>query len=432
MSLGLYLRAKLRSSWLDPEDGLGRIAQWLQGSFADMYPDIRLEPALELPTLYCRLHPAGEEVEFQLADRDHVVFSANTTTVGPGYHIFLAELLKKWAIDLEADWDPEDDPQSESSNYFDETGYFSTGNQELLIEEMTSWLSALTKTFFDGSMDSESRGIALCMAMNPRFEADEAALTSLGPRNRAWLSETAQDGRRGTDFFAWFSAAKDAEYYLRRALVHMWTNERWRPPASESEHRVLLEVSECLRRAFALDSSLPYPWAEWAEVQELLGRDRREREWMNPRKQSEPKIGYRRGNVTVSLPGGWSMKIPGSFSDFESDDEGDHSAFDPPREIWFTAYHSSTGASLSSFDTMKGKLKRNRPEHMFEKDHCVSEARVNSKKRDTGEKYYVLNSSTFAPGKRAVCTILFSDPDHKDWALDTWRSITPPDSSGAG
>ena len=33
--------------------------------------------------------------------------------------------------------------------------------------------------------------------MDPQFEADEIAITPLGPRGRDWLYETAQEGNKG-------------------------------------------------------------------------------------------------------------------------------------------------------------------------------------------------------------------------------------------
>jgi len=58
-----------------------------------MLPRIRQGMVEAAPTLFCQLHPAAEEIELSLIDPEHIVVSANTTTVGPGYHIFLVSLL---------------------------------------------------------------------------------------------------------------------------------------------------------------------------------------------------------------------------------------------------------------------------------------------------------------------------------------------------
>jgi hypothetical protein len=59
---------------------------------------------------------------------------------------------------------------------------------------MTAWLAGLAGTFFDGTFDSDSSGIALCLPMNPQFESTQLAMTPLGPRDREWLRRTAADG----------------------------------------------------------------------------------------------------------------------------------------------------------------------------------------------------------------------------------------------
>src|SRR6266699_2856304 len=54
------------------------------------------------------------------------------------------------------------------------------------------------------------------LPMDPQFEADEIAITPLGPRGRDWLYEPAQEGNKGKDFFAWWTPGFNAEYYLGR------------------------------------------------------------------------------------------------------------------------------------------------------------------------------------------------------------------------
>ena len=52
---------------------------------------------------------------------------------------------------------------------------------------MEHWLRFLTGNFFDGTLDSEAKGTALCMPMNVQFAADYPAITQLGPRDKDWL-----------------------------------------------------------------------------------------------------------------------------------------------------------------------------------------------------------------------------------------------------
>ncbi len=101
---------------------------------------------------------------------------------------------------------------------------------------------------------------------------------------------------------------------------------------NDEERSVLKDVADSLCNAFQLNPTLPYPWAEWQEVLELLGGDVPEQELTRGKAKRKPTIGYRRRNVTVALPGGWAMQIPGSFSDFESSEDENQFALDPPCE----------------------------------------------------------------------------------------------------
>lgn len=423
MSLGLRLLARLPASALEPEQLMNRIENWVRQKYSGMLPMTRQGVVESSPTLFCVLHPAAEEVELTLIKPEYLVVSANTSTVGPGYHAFLASMLQDWAQDFHASWERSEES---SEDYGDETDYFFTGDEKRLVENMEHWLQAVANSFSDGSLEAADRGIALCMPIDPQFEADEIAITPLGTRGRDWLYETAQEGCKGKDFFAWWTPGFNAGYYLGRALTLMWSSVRWRSPVNDRERNVLKDVADSLRSAYQLNSTLPYPWAEWEEVLELLGTDVPERQLVRRQVKGKPTIGYRRRHVTVTLPGGWRMRIPGSFSDFESDRDNDQCALDPPREIWFTSYRFTASSPRETFESMKREMKKNSPECLLERDDYIAKAIISKKRRDTGEDYFVLNSSNACPDKRAVCTILFSQPEQKDWALEIWRSIQPP------
>src|SRR5580700_11695390 len=102
-----------------------QIADWVEQKCSDLLPKTR-QGFVELsPTVFCQLHPGAEEVELSLIDPEHLVVSANTSTVGPGYHIYLSLLLQDWAHDFHASWQR---PDEESEDYCDEAEYFFTGD----------------------------------------------------------------------------------------------------------------------------------------------------------------------------------------------------------------------------------------------------------------------------------------------------------------
>jgi hypothetical protein len=423
VSLGLRLRARLAAQALEPQRLMDRIENWVRLEYAHISPKTRQGLVEVSPTVFCVLHPAAEEIELSLIDPQHVVASANTSTVGPGYHAFVASLLQHLARDLDASWER---PEQSSEEYCDETEYFFTGDEKRLFDGMASWLRALANSFFDGSISADDRGTALCMPMDIQFENEQIAVTPLGPRTRDWLHETAQDGTRGKDFFAWWTPGFTAEYYLGRALAQMWSSVRWRSPIDDSERNLLKDVSDSLHSAYRLNPTLRYPWAEWKEILELLDGDAEDTEFVRLHASGTPTIGYRRGNVKVSLPGGWRMRIPGSFSDFVADKDNNLCALDPPREIWFTSYRFTTASHRDAFELMRKQIESSRPDYLMEGEGYIARATISKKHRETGEEYFVLNSSNVSPTQRAVCTILFSLAEQEKWALDTWRSIQPP------
>lgn len=425
MSLGLRLRAEFASPIQDVDDFMKRVQAWIRSSFPEARPKVRIDELDGYPALFCRFHPAAEELDLTLFDAKHIVVSANTTTVGPGYHAFLSAFLKTWAMEFKASWET---PDQDSDQYGDETGFFFTGDEDRLRNEMLAWLEALCKMFFDGSLDTESAGIHLCMPLNPHFESDQPAITALGPRDRRWLYETSQDGTRGRDFFAWWMSGFNAEYYLRSAVSQMWCDVRWRKPLDEAEKNVLQDVADCLQQAFRLDPSLVFPWAEWSQILELLDDDRELREIVSSKANEKPTIGYRRSNVQVALPGGWSIRLPGSFSEFMDGSNGAIYAIDPPSEIWFTAFRSTGEDSILKKEfAAKGKeILGQRPENLIERDGYIAVATFSKREEGGSAPRYVLTTSNYAPGNRSICTMVVSTAGHKDWALETWNSIQPP------
>jgi hypothetical protein len=422
VSIGLCLLAKFSSPVQDPDRILQQMAAWIHQNYSDVLPQTRQGFVETYPTLFCQLHPAAEEVELSLIDLEHLRASAKTSTVGPGFHIFVCSMLQAWARDFHASWLTSDETPDD---YLDEAEYFFTDNKDRVYEHMTSWLRSLADVFFNGALELGDHGNPLCMPTNIQFESDHLAITALGPRDRTWLLETSQDGAKGRDFFAWWTPELSAEYFLRRALTQMWADVRWRRPVNDRERSILQNVASSLHTAYALDASLCYPWPEWAEALELLDSEEEEQSWVRSQSKGQPTIGYRRHNVTVTLPGGWRMRLPGSFSDFDSGEDDALYALDPPREIWFTAYRSTAGSSDQTFESKRQQILLSRPELLHEGKSFIAKAAIQEKVRESGERYFVLSSSNVCPAKRAICTIFFEAPDDREWAIEVWKSLQP-------
>jgi hypothetical protein len=428
MSVGLLLRAEIKPTLRrffrgkpSAESVLGEVQAWVEKYSADLLPDIFLGESDGRPTLYCKLHPGAEEVEFRLAHDGFLEVSANTSSAGPGFHIFVCDMLRNMARPLNLAWQPP------TEDYGDETEYFHTGNVDSVYQHMTSWVSGLAGTFFDGTIDKGFENVRLAMSMDAGFTWEARAQTPLGPRDEEWLRKTAQDGRHGRDFFAWWTPGLNAEYFLGRALVRMWADVRWRKPVNDEEKSVLEYVVSSLETAYKLAPDLEYPWAEWAEIQDLLEiTDDVSRSVRQRAAGRQPIIGYRRREVDVRLPGNWWIRILGSFSDFRS--EGDaYCAQDPPLGIWFTPY-AFVEESEAPFAHWREQVDQMDKDFLEERLGYVAMAKIKHSSED-GEDYFAMTTLNVCLAGRCVCTIVYEDPRDEEWAKAVWKSLKPPNRS---
>ena len=214
MGIGFQLLARLERTLSSPDGFLQAIETWVKTYCIDLAPSTRTGFSETTPTLFCQLHPAAEELEVSLLDLNHVLVSARTSTVGPGYHIFVCDMLRKLGQEFRLTWDAENDEE-----YLDEGNYFFSGNQENVFDEMTAWLRGLCQCFFNGTFEEEpgDKPVALCLPVGVTFEAHARAVTPMGPRDLGWLKQVSEDGLRGRDFFAWWRPELNAEYFLGRA-----------------------------------------------------------------------------------------------------------------------------------------------------------------------------------------------------------------------
>jgi len=420
LGVGFQLLGRFKRTLISPDEILREMEKWVHEYCFDLVPSTRIGFSETTPTLFCQLHPAAEELELSVLDLNHFAASAKTSTVGPGYHIFLCDMLRKLGGQFDVEW------QAPNDDFFDEAEYFFTGNEENVFEEMARWLNGLSRCFFEGIFEEEPADMptVLCLPIGVAFEADARAVTPVGPRDVAWLKNVASDGLAGRDFFAWWKPALDAEYFLGRALVRMWTQVRWRKPVNDGERETLNYVADSLEIALKLDAHLSYPWTEWAEILDFLERNDSESEQMRRRGSGVAKIGYRRRNVAQHLPGNWIIKLPGSFSNFEADEEGDFSAQDPPRTIWFTSYNFVDNPE-QMFAEGRQEILNRRPTLLEERDDYIARAEISQKTENDGE-YFVLTSANICRKGRSILSIVFTDPEERTWAEAVWRCLQPP------
>lgn len=412
MSLGLQLRGVLRQTVSHDPVTLQTLETWFRRECQPLVRDARVSQEDSTAVLLIELHPAAESLRLWFENDVEMVVSAQTTSVGPGYHVYVCDLLKHLSGDFGIHWDEHSEEEG------DETGYFESGDESALGGEMLAWLGAVCDAVLRES-DSESEDFLIAMSMGVSYKADQFLITPMGSRSRAWAEAVARDPSLGKDFFAWWNPGFSAEYYLGRALCLMWTAVRWRSPLIETESQILNEVRENLDLAYQLDRTLEYPWREWTEIGDHLGtaavvpasRDRRE--------QLRPMIGYRRNPVRVSLVAGWTIEIPGRFAEAWEDDTW--CAWDSDITVWFTAFRlekddvrSTASEILSDFKPDSEEIVTHETERILGKGSICWVAE---------ERYWRLRARSATEGRFSLCTICYPDTQQKPVVLEIWRSL---------
>jgi hypothetical protein len=372
--------------------------------------------------LRVRLHPAAREVEFGFGEPARVSVAATTVDVGPGYHTYLAQLVRRIGTEQSIDWEP---PSAELGTA-DDTGYFDSGRREDAERRLLVWLR-------DGlrrASDSRRIGggpVTIQSTNGHRFDVDGGRLVSaLGPRDDAWLDAALEDPRVAIDVWPWWSDALDARHLLNRALALMWTEIRWRPPATDEERAVMTEVLRLLHRAYPLDTSLPYPWREWQELLAHSGTIEPMADLIRGMAAGQPDdapIGYRRRPVTVTHAG-WSLMVPGTFAERRNDEEwwGGEGG----RAITLAATPTEADGRPMLPETflrqVAGHLGTDVLRHQDGPIVGAARLTVND---DSGVETAILEGYSAVVGSGAAMRVEIHDPADWEWALDMWRSLRP-------
>ena len=217
-------------------------------------------------------------------------------------------------------------------------------------------------------------------------------------------------------------------YLLNRALCLMWTEVRWRPAVEPAEQKLLDEVARLLWQAFPFDPSLAYPWREWNELLQIRGiedpaavRLVEERSATMP--DDRPLIGYRRAPVTV-VHEGWALEVPGSFAERRTAEEW--WGGDGGRSITLAAVETGTDSGPMSpeafLQQVAGDLGSEGLTH--EAGNVIGRARLGAD-ASSGVEVGVVDGYSATWGRGAAVRIMFGDPADWQWALDTWRALTP-------
>ncbi|MDQ3265165.1 MAG: hypothetical protein M3Y59_16155 [Myxococcota bacterium] len=393
-----------------PAPWLGRVEAWLKRETAELLEGARFDVDSQgRPNLFLRLHPAADDVSFAAAGGGRFVVAANTYTVGPGYHRYLCDLLRRLGEEFQIVWA---DPDAENQ-VGDPTGYFHSHDASALEQNMLAWLSDAAGQAL--ALHRAGQGnVALSLRFGHAFDSQAPLLTPMGPRDLSWLKAVHADPRSGMDVFPWWEEGTRGATQLGRAMTRLWTEMVWRPPLLEEERKLFRDVAVRLAAAYRDDPSLDFPWSEWRDLLGYLGMGGTLSEEVSRRaasKDTDHKIGYRRRPVRVLLEQGWSLRIPGSLAESLLPSKT-WVGRDHRRTIRFTPLEPATGAP----QLPEGAVSTSIVEHRG--------ARVRSRAMvRTGGGACSLIALCHSGDRRALCAITSEDPEDHDWMMETWRSI---------
>jgi hypothetical protein len=246
------------------------------------------------------LHPVDPGVRVHVSADGLVTVRADVFPVGPGFHVFLAQALGQLGRDVGVTWAdlPRVGPRTAS-------------------EHAVERLMGAARAALDRLSADPGGQLSLMLPTQERFSHDALVATPLGPRDMHWLAKAAIGGHVLRDVFCWPEPGFGPRYARGRALALMWVHVRWRAPQDDGERRLLEAVDGLLLDAWQGEPNQDLPWAEWAELRRLLGTED-EHSPEIARRGAEavrwPPVGYRRRNVSVRLPAGWWVTVPGSLS----------------------------------------------------------------------------------------------------------------------
>ncbi|MBX9603828.1 MAG: hypothetical protein K2X35_22670 [Bryobacteraceae bacterium] len=409
MALGIRVSGKLSQPIASSSSGvLRRIEAWLREYSAPLLTGVWLQDPEDSPLLFVQLHPAAAPARFAAAG-ERVDIDVQTSSVGPGFHIYFCKLVKDLGADMEIEWDRVED----------DTGFFDSGDDGAVYVDMQSWLLAVIRRTLEMHADSH-RNLMIAMPAGHLFQIDEALITPLGPRSVDWMRDVTRGVRSGSDFFAWWNDQQDAVYHLRRAQCLMWRDIRWREPITADERKQMEEVASLLERSHQLDPLLAKPFAEWREIAGFLGRTV---PGDLPAPSGQPSIGYRRRAVGVTLVAGWSVEVPGTFAESWHNQEIWH-GWDHRRDVWISAFRAqpSPGGEQSPEKILRGQADGEGELFEFADDGLAARATL-AEVEEQGRRYFRLRGRTATEGRFALSTIAFTDRRELDWALGVWKSI---------
>lgn len=371
--------------------------------------------------LEMRIHPAARPFQLFLEAPAELTILAETASVGPGYHQYLCDNLLDICESQKTIWN--------DSYCADRTSYVSSRSRRALEASFFAFAGDGAAEILDLPPGGDVAA-SFCMPTPYRFYHNRAAQSVLGPRDRKWLEQIAEQPMTAAEAFPWWRTDRDAAYYLGRALSMLWLELPPRPPIYGREQMFLNDMLNSLERAYTLNPNLLYPWREWeeflvqtshaGELTRLVG-ERARMESM-----TAPLAGYRRRPFQAVLPSGWMIRVPGVFAEDHDPGTGKWKGWYAGRSIQLEELPLPVAPGTRPAKQILHDL---RPFEVIDGDHfdwnrgdLASAACVHPAAGPNG-RVWKLESVTVGPLNILRTTVIWEQENQRSWAMDTWNSI---------
>ena len=366
--------------------------------------------------LLCRLCPEGY-IWFHW-DKRVLRGESQTNIVGPGFHVaviaFLEELAVQGKLKLKVD---------------DKTGYY----------WRRDFLTMRRKYFYQWFMDlmklvsgwENGPEYTFCWPSSYYIpEKQEGKLiTHIRPFSFMEIRGVVNSGLSmafARDFFIWNEIEKDAVYYRNCALVLLNQSCFFMPSSRcETDKKVNDRIIECLEKALAMDSSLPFPLKEYLEICRLAEHEPVDVSHAEPLSR-ELFVGCRRHLIYRKL-GNMKFCMPGSFMFDENCRNGMDHYYDGVEygghDLYIYAVVLGTGGT-SKFK--KAWFEQGTPEEefLFDVDKGKGKAVFYAPEEKDGEVLYNMSAQVLYKEQRTNINITCRKPGEMEWALDLVKKIT--------
>ena len=264
------------------------------------------------------LHPAEQAAQFSLGN-DEIAVAARTSNCGPGYHVYVVDLLRQLERRCGLNW-----VEDKEAGEVDDTDYFNSGDFQDVIAQMNGWLrlnlSHVSEMSKDEAYGTFTVGIPTTFA-GADFETG-TVLTVRGPIDIGTITSSTDLGNDefrsfADDWYVWPSPETDLTFWERTSHSLLWCDVPWRPPLTDNDEWAYDAARHALDQFKMAGGDAELFKLEEAEIAQMTA-SRDGQQFPMPFPDGR---GYKRRRLTRPLQDHWTIKIPGHWYLEQTDDD---------------------------------------------------------------------------------------------------------------